>query len=286
MDLKIQDLSFGYKKNNLLKSINLSVSSGEVIALVGQNGCGKTTLLKIISGFLREDSGHIIIDNKEVIKDKIYSGIIETPAFWNHMTGNENLLYYLEKDYSKEKIDEYADKFDLSHMLDKTVKDYSLGMKQKLGLILSFVSDSPIMLFDEPTNSLDQPSVGVFFECVMNAKRNGKIVIITTHIVYELDKYCDSIYLIKEGKLLKYCPSCEEFVITYATDKGALSASKMISDSDVIKIDNSSIYIRPASKTISDIVRETSSVDIIGVRQEPLTFDKICDKARKIEGGV
>ena len=278
MKLKLQDVSFGYKRKDLFQNIDLSICAGEIVAIVGQNGCGKTTLLKLIGDFLKPRKGSISIENDEKERNELCSGVLENPVFWNYMTGIENLQYYLGKDYSQDEIDKYAEKWNLSHMLNKTVKQYSLGMKQKLALILAFVSSNPIMLLDEPTNALDQPSVEFFVQCMKEAKQKGKIVIIATHIIYELTRYCDRIYLMKDGNISSYKHIDDEYTITYETKEDALEASKIIKDDEIIYMEEMKVYVKPNNRSISEIVKETAACNIVDVKKEQLTFDKICEK--------
>lgn len=268
MKLDVCNLSFSYKDKIVLNGINLAAESGSVIAVLGANGSGKTTFFKIILDFIKPKNGKVLFDGKE--KTGICAGIIETPLFWNGMCGLDNLKYYLANEYDEKTVFEYADKWGLKESLNTKVNKYSLGMKQKLSMILAFSSKREILIFDEPLNSLDQHSIGVFFECVTKAKSENKIIILATHIVYELDRYCDKIYELKDGCLLEHIPTNNEYKITFiSSEKAQEAANKIKENSSVIAIGDS-IIVSVENNEISEVIKRLADYNIIGVERKTL----------------
>ena len=266
MRLDIFDLSFSYKDKLIINDVELTVESGSVIAILGANGSGKTTLFKIILDFLKPNSGKVLFDGRE--SAAVCAGIIETPLFYNNMSGIDNLKYYLGKAYDEDAVFEYADKWGLRDSLDIKVSKYSLGMKQKLSMMLSFSSKRDILIFDEPLNSLDQHSIGIFFECVTKAKNENKIVILATHIIYELNKYCDKIYELKEGCLSEHIPTNNEYTIKFTSPEKAKKAANKIKEDVCVIAVGDSIVISVENNEISEVIKRLAEYDIVGVERK------------------
>lgn len=266
MKLDVCNLKFSYKDKLVLNDVDLTVESGNIIAILGANGSGKTTLFKIIMDFVKPNSGKIFFDGQE--NTSMCAGIIETPLFCNNMSGLDNLKYYLGKEYDKEVVFEYADKWGLMGSIEKKVCKYSLGMKQKLSMILSFSSKRDILIFDEPLNSLDQHSIDIFFECVKKAKSENKIIILATHIIYELNKYCDKIYELKEGCLLEHTPNSNEYKIIFASPEKAQEALNNIKEDACAIVIGESIVVSVENNEISEVVKRLADYDIVGVERK------------------
>lgn len=266
MRLDVCDLSFSYKNKLVLNGVNLSVESGNVIAILGANGSGKTTLFKLIFDFLKPNSGKVLFDSNE--GTCVCAGIIETPLFCNNMSGIDNLKYYLGKEYDKNTVFKYADKWGLKDSLDIKVSKYSLGMKQKLSMILSFSSKRSILLFDEPLNSLDQHSIGVFFECVTKAKSENRIIILATHIVYELNRHCDKIYELKDGCLSEHTPTNNEYKITFTSSENVQKATNKIKEDVCVIAVGDSIIVSVENDEISEVIKRLAEYNIVGVERK------------------
>jgi ABC-2 type transport system ATP-binding protein len=209
--LKISNVSKVYGKQKVLDKVDLVINAGEIIGLVGPNGAGKTTLMKIITGLVKKYHGEVYIkgENIKSIKrstTKRIGCVIETPGFYPDLTGYENLLFFAAVSglEDKKEIDEIIKKLGIEDYTDKKVKQYSLGMKQRLGVAQAVLAYPPILILDEPTNGLDPaivPQLRKFIKYIAEEKQVS--VLISSHILSEIELMCDKVAFIQQGKLIK-----------------------------------------------------------------------------------
>ena len=272
MKIEIRELSFAYKKGKkIIDNLDLCVENGDIVAIIGENGSGKTTLLKLIGGLLEQDSGEIIIGFDNSKQKPKYSGIIENPHFWNDLSGRENLFYFLADYYDNKKVDLAFDKWKLKEAADKAVRTYSLGMRQKLALMIAFLSESEILLLDEPTVALDAESIKIFYECVREASQNNRIIILATHIMYNLEENCNMIYSLKDGKLdteKDVNSRVNYYVISFKTADAATLASTNLHKDEVCSLNGMDLVVADSVDSISDIIRRIDEFDILSVRKK------------------
>lgn len=189
--------SFGTKK--VLHRCDLKLHPGEIVGILGPNGCGKTTLMKIILGFLKSEAGHLAWSEQKYCPSKHAVGILEAPAFYPEISAMDNLLYFIPG-LSIEKLNKYAISFGLQNDMYRKVGQFSYGMKQKLALIYIMMHDREILILDEPTNGLDIDSKRIFIELLKEkATLEKKYVLVSSHDMYEMDKLCDSVYFLMNG---------------------------------------------------------------------------------------
>lgn len=205
-ELKLINVCKNFGKKEVLKDISLNIRSHQVIGLVGENGCGKTVLMKIMIGLMKASKGQVIYNDKLLKKDMDYlpsvGFIIENPCFFNELNGYENLklLADIRKKISDKEILVWLEKVGLNDINYK-VDDYSLGMKQRLALAQALMEDEQVLILDEPTNSLDEKSVELFHQLIKEEKDKGKIIIISSHNKYDIEKLSDEVYRIRQGNL-------------------------------------------------------------------------------------
>lgn len=203
--IELKQVSKSYKGNVILDDVSLSFSSGCVYGIKGDNGSGKSVLLRLIAGFADSDQGTICQDgvsigNGNYLRD---SGIvIEKVDFLPYKTLRENLLLLqtFSDKITKEKIDYWIDYYHLKAFRETLYKNLSLGTKQKLALIQAFIHEPHVLLLDEPMNALDEESVNLTKEQIKKAGQQG-VVIMTSHIAENLDDLCQKVYLVKAGKV-------------------------------------------------------------------------------------
>lgn len=207
MRIKVESLSKEIKGNMILQDINLEFVSGKIYGVIGTNGSGKTMLLRSIAGLIRPTEGSIFVDDKLLHKDISFPPdmglLIEKPELLNYLTGFENLKYLAEikQIISEEQIEEYMRKFSLDPKSKKTIKKYSLGMKQKIGIIQAIMEQQKLLVLDEPFNALDEKSVHILRELFMEFRNQGKLIIITSHHAEDIDLLCDEIIHMEEGRV-------------------------------------------------------------------------------------
>ena len=207
--IEINNVCKEYDGNTILNNINVNFNEGHIYGLIGRNGSGKTVLLNMICGFIYPSDGEILIDKKNIHKNKIFApntrALIEKPKFLSNMSGYKNLelLANINKLITEDDINNTLRDVDLFDEKDKLYKKYSLGMKQKLGIAQVLMENPKIMIFDEPFNGLDEQSSKKLRNLLKNIK-NDKIIIIATHIKDDIEDLCDVVYKIDNGMLSKY----------------------------------------------------------------------------------
>lgn len=175
--IKIRDITKKYKNKIVLDRLNFSIARGQKVMIFGSNGCGKTTLLKIIVGQIQDYNGEIIYDSSIKI-----SSIIETPKFFENWSGEDNLNYFLETQ-ELQNAENYIDLFEMREDIKRKVSCYSLGMKQKLLLILALSRDFDFLILDEPYISLDDSSIQKLDCAIANITDAQKSVLVVSHTI-------------------------------------------------------------------------------------------------------
>lgn len=203
--IEIKNVSLTLKKNDILKNITKDFEVGKIHGLIGRNGSGKTMLMKCICGFIHPTEGSIIVDGKEIGSDcdfpKDVGIIIETPGFIPHYSGMRNLklLAGLNKKIKKDKVKEAMEMVGLDPNLRRSVKHYSLGMRQRLGLAQAIMEDPKLLILDEPFNGLDKEGVADMRKYLLKFKEQGKTILIASHSAEDIDILCDTVCEMDKG---------------------------------------------------------------------------------------
>lgn len=206
VELVIKDIKKNYKKQEVLKGINITFEKGKIYGIVGPNGAGKTTLIRIIAGLSKEDSGEIICEGKEENINKKIGFIIESPYLIGSMNAKENMILYAKLNgiNDNERIDSLLKWIGLENTNKKLVKDFSLGMKQRLGIACTMVKNPDILFLDEPMNGMDPEGVFVLRKLLLQlAHEDNKTIVVTSHILSEMSRLCDRYYFINKGIVIK-----------------------------------------------------------------------------------
>lgn len=198
-----------FKNQEVLSNINIVFESGKIYGIVGYNGSGKSVLLKCICGFLTLDSGEIEINGKKLKKDidmiQDAGVIIEEPAFLKEYSGKRNLefLYSIRNKLNPEVISKAMRLVGLDENSKKKVKNYSLGMKQRLAIAQAIMENPKILLLDEPMNGLDKNGVQEIRELLLDLKKQDKTIVLVSHNQEDIRVLCDELYEIENGMLVK-----------------------------------------------------------------------------------
>ncbi|WP_062352231.1 ABC transporter ATP-binding protein [Bacillus kwashiorkori] len=209
--LEIKNLTGGYTKKNVLKNINFSVNKGEIVALIGLNGAGKSTTIKHIIGLMEPKTGEITIDGKTMKEDillyrKKFSFIPETPVLYEELTLAEHLqltamAYGLEESQYKERLSKLLKEFRMEKRLKWFPSHFSKGMKQKVMIMAAFLVEPELFIIDEPFVGLDPLAINSLLQLLKERQSAGSGILMSTHILATAEKYCDRFVILHNGEV-------------------------------------------------------------------------------------
>ncbi|CEG34680.1 ATP-binding cassette domain-containing protein [Bacillus sp. EB93] len=208
--LKVQSLTKKIGKATIVDNVSFEIKSNEIFGLLGPNGAGKTTIIRMITGLINRTGGTVMINGSDLDHDfegamNELGAIVENPEFYKYMTGRKNILHYarMSSNYiSNERIEEVIKLVKLDHAIDKKVKTYSLGMRQRLGVAQAILHKPSLLIFDEPTNGLDPQGIREFRDYLKVLASEGVGILISSHLLSEMQLMCDSFAVIEKGKLI------------------------------------------------------------------------------------
>ncbi|QTA38092.1 ABC transporter ATP-binding protein [Thermosipho ferrireducens] len=245
----LKEVGKKYKNNWALKNVNLKVNSGEVLGIIGKNGCGKTTLLKIIAGLLKPSTGVI-----KGITDGI-SYIPEKPVLIPELSLMDNMRYFASlRNSKKERIYEELEYFQLTEHLSKRPTELSKGLQQRLSMAIALLSEPDVLLMDEPTSGLDAESKNLIMEKIKKLKREKKTIFYVTHDDEEVEAICTSILILENGTVY-FHGSVEEFWKEYERYVFA-----------TVKLDNVNITRKVSLEELKEI-GDVIHVRSVGIRE-------------------
>lgn len=209
MKIEVKNVSKKFKDVSILEDINVVFESGKIYGIVGINGSGKSVFLKMLCALYNPSYGEILFDNVNIIKNKLFPpdtrAMIEAPSFIPDLTGYQNLelLVGIQNKIKKEQILESLEQVGLLEEKDKKYGKYSLGMKQKLGIVQVLMENPKVMIFDEPFNGIDEKTISSIENILKLEVKKDKIIIIASHVKDEIIKLSDEIYLFENKKIRK-----------------------------------------------------------------------------------
>jgi ABC-type multidrug transport system ATPase subunit len=212
--LKISRVKKSFKEKIVLKDINLEVKGSEIIGLVGKSGCGKSTLLKILVGYYKPDGGDIFLDNNRISEDlmglrSMVGYTTQENSFYEKLSVIENMKYYsnlygIPRKISEQRITTLLDQVGLLEHKKTQGENLSGGMKRRLDFAISLLHDPHILILDEPTTGLDPLLSDQFWRIVKEVvAQKNKIVIMSSHILSEMEKNCTKVAVINDGRIIK-----------------------------------------------------------------------------------
>lgn len=259
--IEANQLSKKYQDKFAIQNCSFKVKRGQIVGLVGLNGAGKTTLIRILSGLVFPSSGSFTLlgvpNGKQLYKvlGRV-SSMVEHPALYNDFTAVENMIFQcqllgiknpIESGYIKYKLKDVG--LDYLYNSKKHVKDFSLGMKQRLGIALATLNEPEIMILDEPTNGLDPEGISEFRNLLIKInKENNTTIFVSSHILSELEKFATSYLFIDNGIIRKQIDSDKleletSRVVSFKCDKKQEVISKLSQLGYTLKEDNEIIYV-------------------------------------------
>lgn len=206
--VEVKGLQKNFGQFQALKDVSFEVNAGEVLGYIGPNGAGKSTTIRILLGIIRATQGKVQIFGKDVWQDsiEIHKKIAYVPGdvyLWPNLSGGETIDLFLKLHgaINQEKRDQLIKKFDLNPK--KKVRSYSKGNRQKIALIAALATEAELYIFDEPTSGLDPLMEAVFQEEVKELKAAGKAIILSSHILSEVEKLADRVAVIRKGEIVE-----------------------------------------------------------------------------------
>ncbi|MEF2097486.1 ATP-binding cassette domain-containing protein [Bacillus sp. CFBP9009] len=289
--LKVQSLTKKIGKVTIVDNVSFEIKSNEIFGLLGPNGAGKTTIIRMITGLINRTGGNVMINDSDLDNDfegamNQLGAIVENPEFYKYMTGRKNILHYARmssNDISNERIEEVIKLVKLDHAIDKKVKTYSLGMRQRLGVAQAILHKPSLLIFDEPTNGLDPQGIREFRDYLKVLASEGVGILISSHLLSEMQLMCDSFAVIEKGKLIH---TKEHIVdektetineVSFTVSDGKLAKKilqEQFADITILKYDAKTISVSATREQTADINRSLNGnqLDVyeIGITRKSL----------------
>ena len=204
--IQIEHLNKNFGKKRVLHDVNISFCEGQIHGIVGRNGSGKSVLFKCICGLLPFEDGKILIDG--VYSDSIHppigkiGALIDSPGFLEYLSAPSNLKLLCDLSHTPySRISESLRMVGLEGV-EQPVRTFSLGMRQRLSIAQSILEDYPILILDEPMNSLDECAVALVKKLILESKAQGKTILMASHVAEDVNELCDTITHMQDGKIL------------------------------------------------------------------------------------
>ncbi|EZR82202.1 TPA: ABC transporter ATP-binding protein [Staphylococcus aureus] len=282
--VKINGLQKKFGNFKALNNVSFTVNKGETLGFIGPNGAGKSTTLRILLGAIKRDAGEAEIFSNDVWKEslKIHKRISYVPgdiALWGNLTGGEiiDLFMNLHGNGDTEKRDDLIKRFELDPK--KKAKGYSKGNRQKVGLIAALSVDSDLYIFDEPTSGLDPLMEVVFQEEVEKIKNNGKSILLSSHILSEVERLADRVAIIRQGEIVESGTLDELRHLTRSTiiieteeDVTKLLKVKGVFD---FKHENNQATFSAENKQLNYILNEAVKLGVKKIESTPPTLEDL-----------
>ena len=203
--IETKNLTKQFKGFKALDNVSINIEEGKVYGLLGPNGAGKSTFLKLITQIIKPSSGEIVFKNHQISQNDLrqIGAIIENPAIYPNLTAYENLKVLTTLlSIDENKINEVLKTVDLTNTGNKLAREFSLGMKQRLGIAMALINNPKLLILDEPTNGLDPVGIAKLRELIKSFTNDGITVLISSHILSEIDQVADKVGIIVNGKLV------------------------------------------------------------------------------------
>lgn len=289
--LELHNISKNYDGQIVLDNLSLTINKGDIYGLIGRNGSGKTTLIRIITGLAFAKNGTIKlfgIDSKDKNSDiakKKMSAIVESPALNNELTGYQNMILQAKLlNVDKNKIDEYLKLVRLYNIANtkKKVKNYSLGMRQRLSIAVSLLSNPEFLILDEPANGLDPEGIKEIRDIINDLHKNNVTVLISSHLLDELAKVATKFGILNKGKIIQEIT--KEELENKEKPLQILSLSKVEGIEEILnslgiekyKLLSNNRLVIPMQESISPIINalEQKEINVMSIEEKKRTIEE------------
>ncbi|MDQ7095727.1 ABC transporter ATP-binding protein [Desulfosporosinus sp. PR] len=258
--LSLSDLGKQYSGRWAVQNLNIQVAAGEIYGFLGRNGAGKTTTIRMIMGLIRPTCGQVRLSGqtRQELKGDFFrrtAATIEYPGFYLNLTARENLLYYAQmRNIPARKVKELLEYFGLAGAADRLTREFSLGMKQRLGLARALLHDPELMILDEPTNGLDPAGIQKIRETIKQLNQEkGITILFSSHILAEVEQISSKVGIIHAGKLI------DEFTLEQFKRESEHFLELRVSDpKGALQLLNSQLKLEgqgPAEQTAGGLIR-------------------------------
>lgn len=282
--IEVKNLQKKFGKFEALSDVSFSVEPGEITGFIGPNGAGKSTTIRILLGIIKKSGGTAKIFGKDVWEDRqeIHKHTSYVPgdvALWNNLSGGEiiDIFMKLHGNGNKAKRDELIERFELDPK--KKAKNYSKGNRQKVGLISALAVESDLYLFDEPTSGLDPLMESIFQEEVKKIKEEGKAVLLSSHILSEVERLADKVVIIRQGEIVE-SGSLDEMrhltrsVITLESDKDLTRLSDLEGVYDFSQ-ENDQAQFTVDHEYLNEVLKAAAAIGIRNIQSAPPTLEDL-----------
>lgn len=212
--LEVKNLTKTIQKKHIVSGVSFTIEEGKIVGFVGPNGAGKTTTMRMIMGLIKPNHGTVKICGHDVLNERKsamgkIAGIIEKPCFYKDFTGRDNLLLAagISEDADEAYIEEIIELLDMSDYIDSKSGTYSLGMQQRLGIALALINRPKVLILDEPLNGLDPIGIRELHQLFPKLAAKGTSILISSHILKEIEEDCDECIMIMDGKTVDISPN-------------------------------------------------------------------------------
>lgn len=282
--LEVKSVTKKFGSFKALDEISFQVNSGEIFGFIGPNGAGKTTTIRILLGLLKATSGEAKIFGKDAWKDAvdIHKRLAYVPGevnLWPNLTGGEIIDLFLKMSGNADwkRRDELIERFQLDPT--KKSRTYSKGNRQKVALVAAFSQDADLYILDEPTSGLDPLMEQVFQECVREAKERGKAVFLSSHILSEVEKLCDRVAIIREGKIIEQGTLHELRHLTRSNvivrTKEKVTGLKAMNGVHQLEEKDGELFFQVDTEAMDRVMRHLSQFGIIKLECMPPTLEDL-----------
>jgi len=212
--LEVKNLTKKFKDFVAVDDVSFSVNKGEILGLIGENGAGKTTIMRMLATMLNvtkgegKIAGHDLVKEPESIRGEIGILFGGEVGLYDRLTARENIMYFAELngmtvENAKKSIEELTKELEMAEFIDKRVGKFSRGMKQKVAIARSIVHKPSVMLFDEPSTGLDVSATRLIQDFIVKCKSEDKAIVFSSHSMVEVEKLCDRVVIIHKGKIVE-----------------------------------------------------------------------------------
>ncbi|MEI0531895.1 ABC transporter ATP-binding protein [Brachyspira pilosicoli] len=283
--IKIDNISKDYGSGRGVFDLFFEVNRGEIFGMLGPNGAGKTTTIRQLMGFIKSDKGSAKILDMDcfINRANIQSKLGYLPgeiAFMDEMKGSDFIKFIAEMKSIKNKnrIKELIDLFELD--ANRKINKMSKGTKQKIGIVCAFMNEPEVVILDEPTSGLDPLMQKKFIELILEEKRKGTTIFMSSHIFEEVEKTCDRTAILKDGKLIAI-ENMEElkskknknFEVVFKTNEEALNFKNKISFKS--ELNNNTIKVVIANNEVNSFIKELSNYDVLDINSSSQSLEEL-----------